>query len=91
MGIDIDAEVSAGRLSADGLRQLFLAEVNGNATPMFWLEKRLRHMKATIEDGRPVEVAMQNGSERLVTAADFEAWCARVLPAAFAAFFGPDT
>ncbi len=84
---DIDAEIGAGRVSAEAFRQLELAEGNGQASPMRWLDARLKHLEAVVRSGRTVEIAAPGGAVRLATVAEFHAWCARTFPDAHAYFF----
>ena len=86
MTIDIDAEASAGRISAEAFRNLELAEVNGQTTAMFWLEARLRHLERLVESGKAVDIVTSEGFFRIETKADLHAFCAEALPDAYASF-----
>lgn len=84
MTIDIDAEASAGRISAEAFRNLELAEMNGQASAMYWLEARLRHLERLVESGKAVDVVTSEGFFRIATKADLHAFCAEALPEAYA-------
>jgi hypothetical protein len=86
MTIDIDAEASAGRISAEAFRNLELAEVNGQASAMFWLEARLRHLERLVESGKAIDILTSDGLCRIETKADLHAFCAETLPDAYACF-----
>ena len=86
MTIDIDAEASAGRISAEAFRNLELAEVNGQTSAMFWLEARLRHLERLVESGKAVHIVTSEGFFRSETKADLHAFCAEALPDAYASF-----
>jgi hypothetical protein len=86
MTIDIDAEASAGRISAEAFRNLELAEVNGQTTAMFWLEARLRHLERLVESGKAVDIVTSEGFFRIETKGDLHAFCAEALPDAYASF-----
>jgi hypothetical protein len=84
---DIDAEVTAGRLSRLAYQQLALAAGNGNASPMKWLGARLAHLRATIQSGRAVEISMPGHVLVITTLTEFDAWCEQAFPDAFSWFF----
>jgi len=86
MTIDIDAEASAGRISAEAFRNLELAEVNGQPSAMYWLEARLKHLECLVESGKAVDILTSEGFHRIQTRADLHAFCAEALPDAYAAF-----
>ena len=86
MTIDIDAEASAGRISAEAFRNLELAEANGQASAMYWLEARLKHLERVVESGQAVDIVTSEGFVRIATKADLHAWCAEALPDAYACF-----
>ena len=86
MTIDVDAEASAGRISAEAFRNLELAEVNGQASAMYWLEARLKHLESLVESGRAVDIVTAEGFSRIANKADLHAWCAEALPGAYACF-----
>lgn len=86
MTIDIDAEASAGRISAEAFRNLELAEVNGQASAMHWLEARLKHLERVVESGKAVDVVTSEGFFRVENKADLQAFCAEALPDAYACF-----
>jgi hypothetical protein len=86
MMIDIDAEASAGRISAEAFRNLELAEVNGQASAMYWLEARLRHLERVVESGKAVDIVTSEGFYRIASKADLHAFCAEALPDAYACF-----
>jgi len=86
MTIDIDAEASAGRISAEAFRNLELAEADGQASAMYWLEARLRHLEHVVESGKAVDIVTSEGFFRIETKADLRAFCAEALPDAYASF-----
>ena len=86
MTIDIDAEASAGRISAEAFRNLELAEVNGQTSAMFWLEARLRHLERLVESGKAVDIVTSEGFFRIETKADLHAFCAGGLADGFGRF-----
>jgi hypothetical protein len=86
MTIDIDAEASAGRISAEAFRNLELAEVDGQTSAMFWLEARLRHLERLVESGKAVDIVTSEGFFRIESKADLHAFCAEALPNAYASF-----
>lgn len=86
MTIDIDAEASAGRISAEAFHNLELAEINGQASAMFWLEARLRHIQRLVESGQAIDIMSSEDFVRIATRADLLAWCAEALPDAYACF-----
>jgi len=86
MTIDVDAEASTGRISAEAFRNLELAEVNGQASAMYWLEARLKHLERVLESGKAIDIVTAEGFFRIATKADLHAWCAKVLPEAYACF-----
>ncbi len=87
MTIDVDAEASAGRISAEAFHQLELAEVNGQASAMYWLENRLKHLEGVVLSGRAVDILAPEGFSRIETRSEFHVWCAKALPDAYACFF----
>lgn len=86
MTIDVDAEASAGRISAEAFRNLELAEVNGQTSAMYWLEARLKHLERVVESGKAVDIVTAEGFFRIANKADLHAWCAEALPEAYACF-----
>lgn len=86
MTIDVDAEASAGRISAEAFHNLALAEVNGQVSAMNWLEARLKHMQRLVESGRTIDIMSREGFVRIATRAELHAWCAEALPDAYACF-----
>jgi hypothetical protein len=85
MTIDIDAEASAGRISAEAFRNLELAEVNGQASAMYWL----RHGSGTWNawsSPKGDRYPDADGLCRIETKADLHAFCAETLPDAYACF-----
>jgi hypothetical protein len=86
MTIDIDAEASAGRISAEAFRNLELAELDGQASAIYWLEARLKHLERVVESGKAVDIVTSEGFFRIETKADLRAFCAEALPVAYANF-----
>lgn len=82
----LDAELSKGLVSEEGLKELLEAELYGTATPMHWLEKRLRVIEGAIESGRQVVVHHQGKQTKLASRAQYESWCAQMLPDAYSCF-----
>ena len=82
----LDEQLRQGLISQEGLKQLIDAEIYGTATPMQWLEKRLRAIQEVVASGRQVTVHAQNQRVVLANQAEFEAWCARTLPDAYSCF-----
>ena len=86
MTIDIDAEASAGRISAEAFRNLELAEEDGQTSAMYWLEARLKHMERVVEAGTALDIVTSEGFFRIESKADLHGFCAEALPDAYASF-----
>jgi len=53
---ELDSEIANGYVSIDSLKEFRDAEIYGTATPMQWLEKRLRILEKLNKEGRGLRV-----------------------------------
>lgn len=83
----LDSEIENGYVSIASLKEFRGAEIYGTASPMQWLEKRLRILEKLNEEGRRLRV--YDGTTYIVIQeeSEFYKWCAIVLPDAYKSFF----
>jgi urease accessory protein UreE len=74
-------------MSRNTFQQLRDAEIYGTATPMQWLEKRLKVMEKTLKKGKEIGLETEEGIQVLRSQSDFYIWCQENFPDAYACFF----
>jgi hypothetical protein len=85
--IALDRELATGKVSSDALKQLWDAECYGTATPMQWLEKRLKILENFAVSGKAIEVSAKSGPIKISNLEDFHEWCQSSFPDAYACFY----
>ena len=83
--IELDKELKRGTVTLDALEQLYEAEVYGTATPMRWLEKRLKILENLLDAGNTVVI--EKGNLTIQSTGEFHEWCKNNLPDAYECFF----
>ena len=84
---DLDKKLRAGNVCADSFKQLEDAEIYGTATPMQWLEKRLRLIAKVARSEHVINFDTGRESGEFQGIEEFNNWCQKYFPDAYACFF----